>query len=176
MTRFTGTQWTASSGTWEQMANSHLLPDFRGLIGLQAATEETTLALIPGEVHYICPSTSVDPAIANPTPASSPFPTGLSIKRGFWIQPNNQYRLSQAKSQELLSPRMLFALLNGYVSFSLQPHGVRAHLYLYICSFLLAASIHTIHAPRIYRDKSYLSITLSTLAIGSTIGGGGSVV
>lgn len=151
------------------MANSHLLPDFRGLFGIQAAAEETTLALIPGELHYICPSTSVVPVIANPIPASSPFPTGLSIKRGFWIQPNNQYRLSQAKSQEFLSPRMLFALLNGYVSFFLQPHGVCVSVFIYTYTSvhfcLLLLFIPSMHQESTGTSSICLSPYLASLLV-----------
>lgn len=109
--------------------------------------------LIPVELHCVFPFTSVAPAIANPRRASSSFSTGLPIKRGLWTQPSNQYRSSQAKSHELLSPRMLFTLLEGYFPFFLRPHSVCVHLHVHICPLLLGASVHTIHAPSIYRDR-----------------------
>ena len=88
--------------------------------------------------------------IANPAPVSPPFPTGPSIKWVLYLQTKCQYKLSQAKSHELLLFIGLLTQPTGYFSFS---HMVSVFICITTAIHSCLVCTSTIFVPGIYRNE-----------------------
>lgn len=171
---FTWTQWSVSSGTWEQMANGQLLPDFRALDGLPHRKlprgPDSCWTPLCISFHICCP--------CNSQPKTSQFPLfHWAIHKNVTSEHNpiintdcHRPSLMNYYHQECSS----LCLKATFPSFFGCTVSVFTYMYTSVhCCLVLLFRPSTHQAST--GTGSVLSITFSSLVIGWMVGGGSAV-